>query len=221
MPFAFVRPESRPWVAAAGTAEARVVDADRAALQLRSDYERWSRWGLGLLAFVLAAVGLFLALGMAGTIVMLGGTPHPLDIAVTLALAAIGLTATAVLIALQRSGRRLGRAAAFWLRLPYTSGGRARRASGWIEARTVNVEPRVFARIATASLALLLGIFGVSVLIRDLIEGSTSLTAAAAAVGVLGLAAGAWQFGGVLRLVSAVSERDPLWVRIRSRSRSE
>jgi hypothetical protein len=44
----------------------------------------------------------------------------------------------------------------------------------------------------------------------------TSMTAAAAVVGVIALVAGVGQVGGVMHLVSGLSEADPLWVRIRS-----
>lgn len=216
MAFALVLPSSREHLRAAGSPDARPVDADRAAAALRADWERWSRWGVGLLWFLLASTGLLVAAGMIGTIAMLGGTPAALDlvvIVIAVILAAIGL---ATLIALWRSGRRTLRAASWWLRLPYTRGGRQRRPAGWLRARTVNFEPRVFARITTATLALLLGIAGVSLLIRDLVTGWTSVTAAFRAVGLLALISGGVQFGGVLRLVSALSEGDPLWVRIRS-----
>ncbi|MEV4738172.1 MULTISPECIES: hypothetical protein [unclassified Microbacterium] len=216
MAFAFVLPASRPLLDTAGSQGARPVDADRAASALRADYERWSRWGLGLLAFVLAALGLLVAVGMVGTIAMLGGVPAVFDVVVIVVAAGVAATGVSVLVALWRSGRRMLHAASWWMRLPYTHGGRQRRAAGWLQARTVNFEPRVFARITTATLALLLGLAGVSLLIRDLVTAWTSVTAAFGAIGMLALVSGCAQFGGVLRLVSALSEADPLWVRIRS-----
>lgn len=216
MPFAFVLPASREYIDATGAPDSRPVDADRGAALLRSDYERWSRWGLGLLAFLLAGLGLFVALGMIGTIAMLGGVPGVLDVVIIVVAAALAAAGVAVLVALSRSGRRILRAASSRLRSPYTHGGRQRRPAGWIRARSVNFEPRVFARITTASLALLLGIAGVSLVIRDIVAGWTSVSAAVGAVGLLALISGCGQLGGVLRLVSALSEGDPLWARIRS-----
>jgi hypothetical protein len=80
----------------------------------------------------------------------------------------------------------------------------------------VNFEPRVFVRIVTATLALLIAVGGIALFVRDLIEGPTSMTAAAATVGIVGAVSGIGQIGGVMRIVSGLSERDPLWVRIRS-----
>lgn len=220
MAFAFILPSSREHLVTDGSPRVRPVDADRAATALRADFERWSRWGVGLLGFVLAALGLLVALGMVGTIAMLGGVPGALDVVVVVVAAALAAAGIAVLVALWRSGRRMLRAASWWLRFPYTHGGRQRRPAGWVQARSVNVEPKVFTRIATASLALLLGVAGVSLVIRDLVTGWTSMTAAFGAIGVLALIVGCVQLGGVLRLVSALSEGDPLWVRIRSAFRS-
>lgn len=216
MAFAFVLPSSRVHIEAAGAEDARPVDADRAAAALRADFERWSRWGLGVGAFVLAVLGVFLSIGLTSTIAMLGGVPGPLDVVVIVVAAVAGAAGIWMLLALWRSGRRLLRAASWWMRLPYVTGARQRRASGWIEARTVNFEGPIFARLTTVSLAMLLGVLGVSVLAYEAAEGPTSLTAAAVSVGVLALVAGCVQAGGVMRIVSAVSERDPLWVRIRS-----
>lgn len=216
MAFSFVLPASRAYIESAGAADARAVDADRAAAALRADYERWSRWGLGILAFVLAVVGVFLAVGLTTTIVMLGGVPAPLDVAVVVIAALLGIAGIGVLLALWRSGRRILRAASWWMRLPFVTGMRQRRAAGWIEARTVNFEGPIFVRLTTASLASLTGVLGLSVLIYDAVEGPSSFTPAAVAVGAIALVAGLVQMGGVMRVVSAVAEGDPLWVRIRS-----
>lgn len=216
MAFAFVLPASRAYIESAGADDARAVDADRAAAALRADYQRWSRWGLGLLAFVLAVLGVFVALGLTTTIVMLGGVPAPLDVAVVVIAALLGVAGIGMLVALWRSGRRILRAASWWMRLPYATGVRQRRAAGWIEARTVNFEGPIFVRIATSSLACLTGVMGLSVLIYDAVEGPSSITPAAVAVGAIALIAGVVQMGGVMRVVSAVAEGDPLRVRIRS-----
>lgn len=216
MAFALIRPESRPFLDAARSADARPVDADRAAAALRSDFERWSRWSLGVLGFVLAVGGLFVAVGLSETVRMLGGVPQVVDLAAIVISALIGLGGIALLIALWWSGRRLLSAVSWWLRLPYVEGGRQRRAGGWLRARTVNFEPRVFVRIVSGTLALLLAVGGIALFVRDLTEQVTSMTAASATVGVIALAVGIGQIGGVMRLVSGVAEADPLWVRIRT-----
>lgn len=216
MPFALILPASRPLIAEAGSDDARPVEADRAGAALRADFERWSRWGLGILGFALAAGGAFVAVGLIETVRMLGGTPAGIDlVAIVLALV-VALAGVVLLVLLWWSGRRLLSAATWWMRLPYTRGGRQRRAGGWLQARTVNFEPRVFVRIVTATLALLIAVGGISLFVRDLIEGTTSMTAAAATVGIVGAVSGIGQIGGVMRIVSGLSERDPLWVRIRS-----
>lgn len=216
MPFALILPASRPLIAEAGSDDARPVDADRAAAALRADFERWSRWGLGVLGFLLAAAGSFVAVGLIETVRMLGGTPAGVDLVAIVVAVVVALAGVALLVLLWWSGRRLLSAATWWMRLPYTRGGRQRRAGGWLQARTVNFEPRVFVRIATATLALLIAVGGIALFVRDLIGGTTSMTAAAATIGVVGALSGIVQIGGVMRIVSGLSERDPLWVRIRS-----
>lgn len=216
MPFALILPASRPLIAEAGSDDVRPVEADRAAAALRADFERWSRWGLGILGFALAAGGAFVAVGLIETVRMLGGTPVGSDLVAIVVAVVVALAGVALLVLLWWSGRRLLSAATWWMRLPYTRGGRQRRAGGWLQARTVNFEPRVFARIVTATLALLIAVGGISLFVRDLIEGPTSMTAAAATVGIVGAVSGIGQIGGVMRIVSGLSERDPLWVRIRS-----
>lgn len=216
MAFVLIRPESRPFIDAARTPDARPLDADRAAAALRSDFERWSRWGLGLLGFVLAIGGAFVVAGMIEAVRMLGGSPAAVDLVVIVVAAIVGLAGAGLLVALWWSGRRLLSAASWWLRVPYTTGGRQRRAGGWLGARTVNFEPRVFVRLVSAALALLIAVGGIALFVRDLNEQVTSMTAASAVVGLIALVAGIGQIGGVMHLVSGLSEADPLWVRIRS-----
>ncbi|KAA1420627.1 hypothetical protein FE697_016905 [Mumia zhuanghuii] len=213
MPFRLIRPESLPWLDVASPSPA---DADRAAAQLRDDYERWSRWSLGLFAFVVAILGLFTALGIASTAYALDVGVHLVDVVAVLVAGGIGLAGTSVLALLWRSGRRLTRAAAAWTRLPYEVSGRTRTAAGWLGARTVNVEARIFVRVTTSTLALLLAVACISVAVRDVVTGTSTVTLAAAAVGVLALLCGLGQMGGVLRIVSGLSEADPLWHRIRT-----
>lgn len=216
MPFALILPASRPLIAEAGSDDARPVEADRAAAALRADFERWSRWGLGILGFALAAGGAFVAVGLIETVRTLGGTPAGSDLVAIVVAVVVALAGVALLVLLWWSGRRLLSAATWWMRLPYTRGGRQRRAGGWLQARTVNFEPRVFVRIVTATLALLIAVGGIALFVRDLIEGPSELTVAAGVVGVIAALAGIGQIGGVMRIVSGLSERDPLWVRIRS-----
>ncbi|WP_395244122.1 hypothetical protein ACGGZK_18670 [Agromyces sp. MMS24-K17] len=84
-------------------------------------------------------------------------------------------------------------------------------------ARTVNFEPPIFARLVTAALAFLCSVSGIAILVRDLVEGAFGgFSAAAGLIGLLALACGVGQAGGVIRIVSGVSEGDPLWARLRS-----
>ncbi len=212
MRFELTQPESRPWIAASGTPAASAADADQAAAVLRADVERWSRWGMGLLGFILAVAGAFCSAGL----IAFGGLVDPIGVLAVVVAALAGVAGGFLLWALWRTGRRTVSAAVWWLRLPYASGVRARRAGGWLGARTVNFEPRVFARILSGTLALLLGIAGVASGIRDGSVGGTPLMVSALLVGVIALAAGFGQLGGVMRLVSGLSEADPLWTRIRS-----
>lgn len=216
MAFALIRPESRHLIDAARTPDARLVGADRAAVALRADFERWSRWALGLLGFALAIGGAFVTAGMIEAARMLGGSLAGVDLVVIVVAVFIGLGGVTILVALWSTGRRILSAASWWHRLPYTAGGRQRRAGGWLRTRTVNFEPRVFVRLTSATCALLIGVGGVALFLRDLGSSTTSMTAASAAVGVIALVAGLGQAGGVMHLVSGLSEADPLWVRIRS-----
>lgn len=216
MSFSLIRPASRPYIAEAGSDDARLVDADRIAATLRADFERWSRWGLGIVGFVLTTAGAFVAVGLVETVRMLGGTPAGVDLVMIVGSSLVALAGIVLLAMLWWTGRRLLAASTWWIRLSYTRGGRRRRAGGWLQARTVNFEPRVFARIVTATLALLIAVGGIALFIRDLNEGVTSMTAAAAVIGAVGVFSGLGQTGGVMRLVSGLSEGDPLWVRIRS-----
>lgn len=214
MGYAWTTPDSAPYVA--GPTPSRLGEADRAVAVLRADAGRWSRWVLGVGAFGAAVVGVFVAVGVVGAIIDLGRA-GPLDVGVVLAALALALAGLTVLVRLARSGRRLTRAAAAWLRAPYAAGLRSPDAAGWVRARTVNLEARVLARLATGALALLVGVAGVALTARDLVQGMSALTGAAAAVGAIGLASGAGQLAGVLRIVAALGEADPLWVRLRGR----
>lgn len=72
-------------------------------------------------------------------------------------------------------------------------------------------------RLLTSSLAFLTAIFGSAAAVRDLVAGDFSgLSAAAGLIGLIALACGLGQAGGVLRIGSSVAEGDPLLHRIRS-----
>lgn len=216
MAFTLIRPDSRPWLGGPAD-EVTVAQADRVALLLRGDYERWSRWALGVAAFVVTAIGVFVAVGMIDAIVQLGRPPALVDLLVTVVAAILAVVGAAVLVRLWRTGRALTTSAGAWLRAPFRSGSRQRGAGGWVQARTVYLEPRNLVRLLTSSLAFLTAIFGIAVLVRDLAAGAVGgLSAAAGLIGLMALACGLGQAGGVLRIGSGVAEGDPLWHRIRS-----
>ena len=86
-----------------------------------------------------------------------------------------------------------------------------------MQARTVYLEPRNLVRLLTSSLAFLTAIFGIAAAVRDLADGNVDgLSSAAGVIGLIALACGLGQAGGVLRIGSGVAEGDPLWHRIRS-----
>lgn len=217
MAFTLIRPESRPWIGGSTADDVTVAEADRVALLLRRDYERWSRWAFGLAAFVVTAVGVFVAVGMVDAIVQLGRPPALVDLVVTFVAVILAGVAAFGLVRLWLTGRALTTGAAAWLRAPFRAGSRQRRAGGWVQARTVYLEPRNLVRLLTSSLAFLTAIFGIAAAVRDLAGGDvTGLSAAAGLIGLIALACGLGQAGGVLRIGSGVAEGDPLWHRIRS-----
>lgn len=82
--------------------------------------------------------------------------------------------------------------------------------AGWVQVRTAKLEPRVFARIATGSGALLPGVCGCSLFGRDAASaGLTGPSWGVLGAGLIGLAAGCGQLGGVLRTVSGLAEATP------------
>ena len=214
MAFAFIQAASRPLLetgeAGEPAASAGPSDADRAVTVLRADYERWSRWALGIVGFVAAAGGVFFAGGLVATVVAMGVVTPDTVIVIVIA-AAIALGGVALLVVLWRTGRALTRAASFWLRAPYVAGQRAPRAAGWVQARTVNLEPRILVRLSTATLALLVAIGGVAVFVRDLGAGVSVFTVPVLLVGICGALSGIGQISGVLRIVNGLSAGDPLW----------
>lgn len=216
MAFELILPASRPWIDVPSGGKA-VAEADRVAVMLRADYERWSRWALGLVCFGGSALGVFVVGGMLDAIVALGGGGAPVDVVVIVIAAVVALAGAVGLVRLWQTGRTLTRAATEWLRLPYRHGGRTRRGGGWVLARTTNFDPPIFARLTTAALAFLLAIGGVALALRDLAAGAfVGLSATASLVGIIALVCALGQAGGVVRIVSGVSEGDPLWHRLRS-----
>jgi len=216
MAFALILPASRPWIDVP-SGEKALAEADRVAVILRADYERWSRWALGLVCFGGSALGVFVIGGMLDAIAALGGAVAPVDVIVIAIATVVALAGAVGLVRLWLTGRTLASAATAWLRLPYRQGGRARRGGGWVLARTTNFDPPIFARLTTATLAFLLAIGGVALALRDLAAGSfVGLSATAGVVGIIALACALGQAGGVVRIVSGVSEGDPLWHRLRS-----
>lgn len=221
MAFALIQTASRPLLdgdASASASSASSAEADRAVATLRADYERWSRWALGVAAFVATAGGLFVAAGLAATMAALD-LVTPADVAVVIAAALLGLAGAALLIALWRSGRALSRGVSSWLRAPYANGSRAPRGGGWVQARTVNLEPRILVRLITATLALLIAVGGVALFARDIAAGFSLMTVPALLVGLAASLSGIGQIGGVLRIVGGMSARDPLWSRLSGAAR--
>jgi len=217
MAFTLIRPESRPWIGGPTADDVTVAEADRVAQLLRRDYERWSRWAFGLAAFVVTAVGVFVAVGMVDAIVQRGRPPALVDLVVTVVAVILAGVAAFGLVRLWLTGRALTTSAAAWLRASFPAGARQRRAGGWVQARTVYLEPRNLVRLLTSSLAFLTAIFGIAAAVRDLAGGNVDgLSAAAGLIGLIALACGLGQAGGVLRIGSGVAEGDPLWHRIRS-----
>ncbi|GAB3617761.1 hypothetical protein GCM10027416_23180 [Okibacterium endophyticum] len=106
MAFTLIRSGSHPYIAEAGSDDARPADADRVAASLRADFECWSRWGLGILGFVLASAGSFVAVGLTETVLMRGGVPVGVDLVVIVCASVVAL-AGIVLLAMLWSTRRL------------------------------------------------------------------------------------------------------------------
>lgn len=62
-------------------------------------------------------------------------------------------------------------------------------ARGWVQARIVNLEPPLLARLITAVMAFLLAVFGIALLVRGILEGEDiALAIAAGLVGLISLA---------------------------------
>ncbi|QLD11341.1 hypothetical protein [Microbacterium oleivorans] len=218
MAFALIQTASRPLLSDDGVAAASPAEADRAVATLRADYERWSRWALGVAAFAATAGGLFVAAGLAATMAALG-IVSPADVAVVVVAALLAAAGVALLVALWRSGRALTRGASSWVRAPYANGARAPRGAGWVQARTVNLEPRILVRLITATLALLIAVGGLALFARDVAAGFSLMTVPALLVGLAAGLSGVGQIGGVMRIGGGMSAGDPLWSRLTGTAR--
>ncbi|MBY6061590.1 hypothetical protein [Microbacterium esteraromaticum] len=211
MSFRFILPESRPHLTTpAGEGNARPAGDPRR--QLRRDYERLSRILVGALALlVLAPFGLVATLGVP----LMPGRMMAIDIVMAV-IGAVALAAALwLLVKLHRSGRRILIALSWWSREPHLSGAATRAAGGWVRARTVNFEPRIFTRIVAASLIGLLGIFGLSAIAFPGSADNPAFAAVMISWGAVCVLTAAGQMGGVMHLISGIAEQDPLWVRIR------
>ncbi|PRI12144.1 hypothetical protein [Leucobacter massiliensis] len=212
MGFTFILPSSRRLLTSGirdrrseGTAAAR-ADA------FRRDYERWSRWGLGLAAFLVTIPAGFVATGLAGAIEA-AGSSDPIDIVVVGAAALLCIAGGATLFALWRSGRLLARAACEELRAIYSEGWRSPSPWGWAQVRLLNGEPRIFVRLVTGTLALMLAVGGFAVAARDLAAGETMFTLPSLLVALCSACSGLGQLGGVMRIVRGMSAGDPIAAR--------
>ncbi|MCK6067511.1 MULTISPECIES: hypothetical protein [Microbacterium] len=215
MAFSFVRPESEAWLAHVGSADADPYDATRAVTALRADYERWSRWGMGVLAYALTVVGVFMTLVMTDALLAWTGPVSAVDMIVIMISVGMSGAGAWLLIRLWRTGRQLAAAAAWWIGLPFRGGAAAPSARGWVQARLVNLEPPLFVRLITAALAFLLAVFGTALLFRGILEGEDiALAIAAGLVGLISLVAGCVQAGGVMRIVQGFATADPVWRRV-------
>jgi hypothetical protein len=216
MGFRQISPASRVWLESAGSADARASDADRAVAVLRGDYERWSRLGMGVLAFIVTAAALFI--GSAAWSFLLGPWLRDAATIVTAIVAPLVAAAGAVMLwQLHRSGRRLASAAAWWMRLPYRSGGRSRPARGYVLARTIYLEPALLTRSLTMGCTLLMCILGVAGFVRGIVtaDQQVSVTVALCTLSLISAACFCGQLGGLARIGAGASEADPIWARTR------
>ncbi|NIK59439.1 hypothetical protein [Kribbella shirazensis] len=213
----WITDKSQEWVEAAESETGHSTDAVWASELLRDDLMRWSRWWLGLAAFV----GAFTAAGTAGSLGMALLVDGPGDMGSVIAVAGILVVAVVtlaicavVLWRLHRSGRRLARALRWWLGL--RAGMVPRGFAGWIAPRAVLFSPVVFLRVLTATLSGLIGIFGLSMIGYSVTEEAVLLLASTL-WGLLGTASCVGQLGGVMRIVAGLADADPLWGRMRGR----
>lgn len=178
---------------------------------LGDDYRRWSRLLVGLLGLALALFGVLATVMIPAS----GARLMPSDVILAAIGVPVGLSGLGVLVALHVSGRRLLRALGWWTRERFRNGSARPTAGGWVTARTVNFEPPVLARIAASGLTGLAAILALSVVAYPTPAGSPNLVPGFLVAGVLLAAVAVCLMSGVMRLVNAAAEADPLWTRIR------
>lgn len=208
--FEFIQSASRPFLRTPPPA-GEVRPSGNPRRQLRADYQRWSRLGIGAIGVVLSASGALFAVGITFSGVRLTA----FDIIVVVIGLVFFVVGAWLLIRLHLSGRAVLTALAWWTAETYRSGASARSAAGWAQARTVNYEPPIFVRITASSLLGLFGLMGICMLWYPVEPGELDLRAAMIAVGIILTLTSIGQMGGVMRLVSGLAEADPLWTRIR------
>ena len=217
-----IRPASLPLIRAAEDGSGEIGQADAAARALREDYERWSRLGWGALAYLGAVLGTLFGLAMldAASDVSVGAGRVAV-LAIGVAALIIAVVCLLVLHRLWRTGRRLTIAAAWWLRLPFRTGQRSRRAPFWFAPRTVQYEPRILTRTTASALLFLVAIFGLSSVFFTDAARMPLLTAAMVSIGVISALCMCGIVGGIMRITSGLAEGDPLWTAVRDRVRGE
>lgn len=214
----WITDKAQEWVEAAESETGHSTDAVWASKLLSDDLMRWSRWWLGLAAFVVAFVAAAVAgsFGMMSLVDAPGGTGEVIVVLAVAVVAFVVLVVTSIVLwRLHRSGRRLARSLRWWL---------ARRAyavpnqgfAGWVAPRAALFNPAVFVRVLTATLAGLVGIFGFSMIGYSVTENAVLLISAVL-WGVLGTACCIGQLGGVMRLVAGLGDADPIWSRVQGR----
>ncbi|MGQ7311266.1 hypothetical protein ACUOFU_06155 [Microbacterium arabinogalactanolyticum] len=215
-----IRPASLPLIRAAEGGSGDIGQADAAARALRADYERWSRLGWGALAYLGAVLGTLVGLAMleAASELSWGAGQAAVVVIGCLALI-IAVTSLLVLYRLWRTGRRLTIAAAWWLRLPFRTGQRSRRAPFWYAPRTVQYEPRILTRTTAGALLFLMAIFGLSSAFFTDAARMPLLMAAMVSIGVISALCMCGILGGIMRITSGLAEGDPLWAGVRDRVR--
>ncbi|OJU40824.1 MAG: hypothetical protein BGN97_16700 [Microbacterium sp. 69-10] len=217
-----IRPASLPLIRAAEGGSDEVGQADAAARALREDYERWSRLGWGALTYLGAVLGTLFGLAMLDAASdVSGGAGRVVVLAIGGAALTIAVVCLLVLHRLWRTGRRLTIAAAWWLRLPFRTGQRSRRAPFWFAPRTVQYEPRILTRTTAGALLLLVAIFGLSSVFFTDAARMPLLTAAMVSIGVIAALCVCGILGGIMRITSGLAEGDPLWTAVRDRVRGE
>ncbi len=193
-------------------ANARAFEADEAAARTRADYGRVSRWALGLLGTAGALIGATLL-----SVAVLMVTATTADAAgilfsaiVSIVAAAIAVPSIWLLVALHRSGKRLARAAGYWVGLPYRQGRRTPAAGDWFAVRFVGFSADLFLRLITSVLAALGAIFTITGAIRTTVTGGEfGMILLMAAWSVILVAVCIGQFGGVQRIQNGYLARDP------------